>query len=61
VVPLPIVLLLWFSGRTSLMAEYANRPVIKLLGIAAAVIVISLNAVLLWQTLGLPVPGLRGA
>jgi manganese transport protein len=60
VLPLPIVVLLVFTGKRSIMADMVNKPLVKLLGIAAAAVVIGLNFVLLWQTIGLPMPKFLG-
>jgi manganese transport protein len=60
VLPLPIVVLLVFTGKRSIMADMVNKPLVKFLGIAAAAIVLGLNFVLLWQTVGLPMPKLLG-
>ena len=54
--PLPIVVLLAFTNRRSIMADLVNRPGVKALGIAASAVIIILNVVLVWQTLGLPLP-----
>lgn len=60
VLPLPIIVLLAFTGKRSIMAELVNKPGVKALGIAAAVIVLGLNCVLIWQTFGLPMPRALG-
>jgi manganese transport protein len=54
VLPLPVIVLLLFTNKRSIMADMVNKQPIKTLGILAAVIIIGLNCVLLWQTLGLP-------
>jgi energy-converting hydrogenase Eha subunit B len=40
------------------MADLVNTRVVKILGVTASAVIIILNFVLIWQTLGLPVPGL---
>jgi manganese transport protein len=56
VLPLPIITLLFFTSKKTVMAEAVNRPLVKLAAIAAAALVIGLNLILLWQTAGLPLP-----
>ena len=56
VLPLPLVVLLMFTNNPSIMAESTSNPVMRALGIAGAGIIITLNGLLLWQTLGLPLP-----
>ncbi len=58
VLPLPIIVLLIFTNKRAIMADLVNTPVVKILGITASAVIIILNIVLIWQTLGLPVPGL---
>jgi manganese transport protein len=56
--PVPMVALLWFTGRRAVMGDYvASRPLRWLAGAMAAV-VLALNVVLLAQTVGVPLPGL---
>ena len=51
VLPLPIVVLLLFTNKRSIMGDAITRPLMRTLGIAAAVVIIGLNLVLIWQTL----------
>jgi manganese transport protein len=60
VLPLPVIVLLMFTNNRAIMAELVNRPIAKVTGALAATIVIGLNFVLLWQTLGLPMPRSMG-
>ncbi len=60
VLPLPVIVLLVFTGKRSIMGDLVNKPLAKFLGIAAATVVIGLNFVLLWQTIGLPMPKFLG-
>ncbi|HEV2879450.1 MAG TPA: Nramp family divalent metal transporter, partial [Candidatus Eremiobacteraceae bacterium] len=57
VLPLPIVVLLLFTNKRAIMADMVNKTAVKVLGVAASVVIIVLNFVLIWQTLGLPMPG----
>jgi len=56
--PVPMIALLVLSRRRSVMGAYATGPGMTVLATLAAGIVLSLNLVLLAQTLGIPVPGL---
>lgn len=50
--PFAIVPLILFTARRAIMGEHANHPVTSTLGAATAVIIICLNALLLYQILG---------
>ena len=56
--PVPVVALLWFTGRREVMGGFVSGPLVKAAGWAMAAVVLLLNAVLLAQTAGLAVPGL---
>lgn len=58
--PVPMVALVYFTRSRKVMGEFANRRFTDLAAILGAVIVLSLNIVLLAQTFGIPVPGLGG-
>ena len=58
VLPLPMLALLWFTGRRDLMGSFANGPIMRVAAVAATVVVLALNALLLAQTVGIDVPGL---
>lgn len=51
VLPLPVIVLLVFTNKRSVMADMVNKPVVAALGAVAALIILGLNFVLLWQTL----------
>jgi len=51
VLPLPLVVLLLFTNKPAIMGESISKPLMRALGVAAAVIIVGLNCVLLWQTL----------
>jgi manganese transport protein len=51
-----MVALLVLSGRRDVMGDFANRRLTQVGAVAAAVIVLTLNAILLLQTAGIPVP-----
>jgi manganese transport protein len=52
VLPFAIIPLLHFTNKRDLMGALVNRPVTRVLGWAAAAVIISLNVVLLYVTFG---------
>jgi len=50
--PFPMIALVWFTSQQKLMGDYRNRPAILSLSILAVVIVLTLNAMLVMQALG---------
>jgi manganese transport protein len=56
--PLPMIALVFFSSRTAVMGAFANSALTNAAAIAGALVVLSLNAFLIVQTLGVPIPGL---
>jgi len=58
ILPVPMIALLLLSRRKPVMGEYATSRTAFILALAATFIVLSLNAILIAQTLGIPVPGL---
>ncbi len=59
--PLPMVALLIFTGRKDVMGAFANSRVTNAAAVAGTAVVLSLNIVLIAQTLGIPIPGLSTA
>ena len=55
--PLPMIALLIFTRRPHLMGAFVNSRLTHAIAIGATVIVLALNAVLILDTLGVPVPG----
>ena len=51
VLPIPVVALLIFTNKRSIMADQANSRVIMVLGAIGAAVILALNLVLLRQTL----------
>jgi manganese transport protein len=49
--PLPMISLIIFTGRTDVMGAFTNRAATRTLAILATAIVLGLNAVLIYQTL----------
>lgn len=56
--PVPMIALLIFTSRRDLMGEFVTRLPTRILAIAAATVVLSLNFLLLAATLGIAIPGL---
>jgi manganese transport protein len=54
--PVPMLALLWLTGRRSVMGSFVNSPLVTVLAWGAALVVLALNAILLIQTAGLPIP-----
>ena len=57
--PAPMIALVAFTRRGDIMGQHRNGPLVHALAIAATLIVLSLNAVLLLQTSGIAIPGLQ--
>jgi manganese transport protein len=51
VLPLPLILLLRFTNRKTVMGDMVNKPLVRSFAVIAATVIIGLNLVLLWQTL----------
>jgi manganese transport protein len=58
--PLPMIALLMFTRRSDLMGRFANSRLTNFIGVFGTIIVLSLNVILIVQTLGLPIPGFSG-
>jgi manganese transport protein len=56
--PLPMIALLIFSSRTDIMGPFVNSKLTNAAAIVGATIVLVLNAFLIVQILGVPIPGL---
>jgi manganese transport protein len=56
--PLPMIALLMFTRRPDIMGPFANGPVTHLAALTGAAVVLALNALLIAQALGVPIPGL---
>jgi manganese transport protein len=54
--PVPMIALLVLSRRRDVMGDFANRPFVQAGAIAATILVLGLNFVLLAQTAGIPLP-----
>ena len=56
--PLPMVALLMFTRRADIMGQFVNGRLTNITAMVATSVVLLLNAILILQTLGLPIPGL---
>ena len=56
VLPVPMIALLLLTGRRDVMGSFVNGPVTQAAALAATVVVLALNVVLLMQTARLPIP-----
>jgi manganese transport protein len=56
--PLPMIALLLFTRRRDVMGRFANGAALQTVAIAATVVIVALNALLLAQTMGVAVPGM---
>jgi manganese transport protein len=56
--PLPMISLLIFTRRPDIMGEFANSRITQVAAVIGTAIVLLLNAVLIVQSCGIPIPGL---
>jgi manganese transport protein len=56
--PLPMIALIMFTRRKDIMGRFANGALTNFVAIAGAVVVLSLNLLLIAQTFGVSIPGL---
>jgi manganese transport protein len=56
--PIPMIALVLFTRRRDLMGEFVNGRITNIAAIGGTVLILCLNAVLLLQTFGVPIPGL---
>ena len=55
--PLPMIALLALTGRRDIMGKFVNGRLTRIAGIVGTAVVLLLNAVLVLQALGMPLPG----
>jgi manganese transport protein len=58
VLPIPMIALVLFTRRRDIMGEFTNSRLVDVVAIAGSAVILALNAVLLLQTFGVPIPGL---
>lgn len=56
--PVPMIALVLFTRRADLMGDFVNGRLTTLAAYVASALVLSLNAILIAQTFGIPIPGL---
>jgi manganese transport protein len=56
--PAPVIALLIFTSRRDIMGSFANSRLTNVAAIAGALLILTLNAILLLQTFGVDIPGL---
>ncbi|MCY9659466.1 Nramp family divalent metal transporter [Paenibacillus chondroitinus] len=56
VLPIPIIALIYFTRRKDIMGVLVNKPIVNVLAILCAAVVLILNFILIYQTLGGPQP-----
>jgi manganese transport protein len=56
--PLPMIALLIFTGRSDIMGAFANNRLTRIGAVTGTAVVLALNIVLIAQTAGFPIPGL---
>jgi len=56
--PAPMITLVLFTGRRDIMGAFVNSRLTQALAILGAIVILTLNIVLLLQAAGLPIPGL---
>jgi manganese transport protein len=60
VLPIPMIALVIFTARRDVMGSFVNRRLTNVAAVAAAIVVLALNAVLLLQVAGVALPFLPG-
>ncbi len=56
--PLPMISLLMFTRRTDIMGPFVNQPITNVAALVGTAAILLLNAFLILQTFGVPIPGL---
>ena len=56
--PAPIIALILFTRRRDIMGAFANSRLTNAAAVLGALVILSLNSVLLLQTFGVAIPGL---
>ena len=56
--PAPVIALLIFTRRKDIMGDFANSRLTNVAAVAGALLILTLNAILLMQTFGVNIPGL---
>ncbi len=56
VLPMPIIALIYFTRRRDIMGVLTNKRLVTILATVCAVVIVALNALLIYQTFGGPMP-----
>ena len=56
VLPMPIIALIYFTRRRDIMGVLTNKRIVTILATVCAVVIVVLNALLIYQTFGGPMP-----
>ena len=56
--PIPMIALVIFTRRRDIMGEFANSRLMDVAAITGAIVILTLNTILLLQIFGVPLPGL---
>ena len=59
--PVPMIALVIFTCRRDIMGSFANSWLVSVAATLGTVLILFLNIILLLQTFGMSIPGLRGA
>jgi manganese transport protein len=59
--PLPMIALLMFTRRADIMGQFANGRLTTIAATVATAVVLLLNAILILQTFGVPIPGVTAS
>jgi manganese transport protein len=54
--PVPMLALIWLTGRRDVMGDFVNARHVQMGAVAASLLVLALNVVLVMQTFGVPLP-----
>jgi manganese transport protein len=53
-----VIALIVFTGRRDIMGDFDNSRLTQAAAVVGAAVILALNAVLVLQTFGVPIPGL---
>jgi manganese transport protein len=56
--PAPVIALLIFTRRKDIMGDFANSRLTNIAAVVGALLILTLNAILLLQAFGVDIPGL---
>ena len=59
--PIPMIALLLLTRRRDIMGQFVNSHVVQISAVVGTVVVVSLNTILILQTLGVDIPGLSSS